>query len=385
MLHYLYTYPETIVDGDGIRFSIYLSGCRHHCRGCHNPESWNPASGHPLTREKIEEFIEAINSNPLLDGITFSGGDPFYSPEDFLPLIKEFSERTGQNIWCYTGSAVLAAPAGTASRETAMHTASRNVMIRLFISLSLSFCPQCFHGLEPGGLCRRINAEQNSQRHRQRKGAQGNPRRRVDGHLEHQPSHQQAAAGAVEDADDAAYSAEHGRLDEELDDDAAPLGTNGPADADLPGPFGDGHQHDVHDADAAHQQADGGDTAQNQGDHAHLLVLLLLPGVLLVHLEAACVGINHSLQKAADAGAGLDHVLAAAGLHDELLRCVAAQHPAGGVGQNDDIVDLAGGCAFTGKAGGIDPHHLKALPVELEHLAHGVRPVGKEVVYHALT
>ena len=103
MLHYLYTYPETIVDGDGIRFSIYLSGCRHHCRGCHNPESWNPASGHPLTREKIEEFIEAINSNPLLDGITFSGGDPFYSPEDFLPLIKEFSERTGQNIWCYTG------------------------------------------------------------------------------------------------------------------------------------------------------------------------------------------------------------------------------------------------------------------------------------------
>lgn len=103
MLHYLYTYPETIVDGDGIRFSIYLSGCSHHCRGCHNPESWNPASGHPLTREKIEEFIEAINSNPLLDGITFSGGDPFYSPEDFLPLIKEFSERTGQNIWCYTG------------------------------------------------------------------------------------------------------------------------------------------------------------------------------------------------------------------------------------------------------------------------------------------
>ena len=169
------------------------------------------------------------------------------------------------------------------------------------------------------------------------------------------------------------------RLDEELDDDAAPLGTNGPADADLPGPFGDGHQHDVHDADAAHQQADGGDTAQNQGDHAHLLVLLLLPGVLLVHLEAACVGINHSLQKAADAGAGLDHVLAAAGLHDELLRCVAAQHPAGGVGQNDDIVDLAGGCAFTGKAGGIDPHHLKALPVELEHLAHGVRGVEEDL------
>lgn len=103
MLHYLFTYPETIVDGDGIRFSIYLAGCSHHCKGCHNPESWNPWAGHPLTPEKAEEFITAINGNPLLDGITFSGGDPFYNPKDFFPLIKEISERTRQNIWCYTG------------------------------------------------------------------------------------------------------------------------------------------------------------------------------------------------------------------------------------------------------------------------------------------
>ncbi|WP_300725514.1 anaerobic ribonucleoside-triphosphate reductase activating protein [uncultured Bacteroides sp.] len=103
MLHYLYTYSETIVDGDGIRFSIYLAGCNHRCKGCHNPGSWNPKAGYPLTREKIEEFIQAINGNPLLDGITFSGGDPFYNPKEFLPLIKEISERTRQNIWCYTG------------------------------------------------------------------------------------------------------------------------------------------------------------------------------------------------------------------------------------------------------------------------------------------
>ena len=102
-MNILYTYPETIVEGEGIRYSIYLAGCEHRCPGCHNPESWNPHAGSELTEERISAIIREINVNPLLDGVTFSGGDPFFHPEAFLLLIERIRRETQQNIWCYTG------------------------------------------------------------------------------------------------------------------------------------------------------------------------------------------------------------------------------------------------------------------------------------------
>lgn len=102
-LRILQIYQETISDGYGIRYAIYFAGCAHRCPGCHNPQSHDPAQGELLTAAWAERICREIRSNPLLDGITLSGGDPLLYPEAMERFLRLLRERTARNIWCYTG------------------------------------------------------------------------------------------------------------------------------------------------------------------------------------------------------------------------------------------------------------------------------------------
>ena len=90
---------ESIVDGPGIRFVVFCQGCPHHCEGCHNEVTHDFSGGFDC---KISKILKAIDENPLLDGVTFSGGEPASQPEGFLTLAKEVKKR-GLNIMMYSG------------------------------------------------------------------------------------------------------------------------------------------------------------------------------------------------------------------------------------------------------------------------------------------
>ena len=91
--------PESFVDGPGIRMTIFTQGCNHHCPGCQNPQTHDFNGGHFI---EIDEILSMIDENPLLDGITFSGGDPMDQAAALVPLAREIKER-GMNLVIFTG------------------------------------------------------------------------------------------------------------------------------------------------------------------------------------------------------------------------------------------------------------------------------------------
>ena len=90
---------DSIVDGPGIRVTVFCQGCPHHCPGCHNPETWEFGCGTPMEEERI---LEIVKSNPLCRGVTFSGGEPFAQAEGYAKLAKLLKEA-GYEVASYSG------------------------------------------------------------------------------------------------------------------------------------------------------------------------------------------------------------------------------------------------------------------------------------------
>ncbi len=90
---------DSIVDGEGIRSVIWFQGCPHHCKECHNPETWDFDSGVEVSIDDIKKQIDELEFQA---GVTFSGGDPMSQIEALVELAKYVKEK-GMNVWCYTG------------------------------------------------------------------------------------------------------------------------------------------------------------------------------------------------------------------------------------------------------------------------------------------
>ena len=90
---------DSIVDGPGIRTTIFSQGCPHHCKGCHNPETWTFGCG---TQVPVEAIVDIVKSNPLCRGVTFSGGEPFSQAAGFAKLAKLLKEK-GYEVASYSG------------------------------------------------------------------------------------------------------------------------------------------------------------------------------------------------------------------------------------------------------------------------------------------
>ncbi|WP_294909148.1 anaerobic ribonucleoside-triphosphate reductase activating protein [uncultured Ruminococcus sp.] len=94
-----------IANGEGVRVSLFVSGCTHHCKNCFNPETWSFEYGKPFTKETEDYIIECLSPD-YIDGLSLLGGEPFepQNQEVLLPFLRRVkNELPHKTIWCYTG------------------------------------------------------------------------------------------------------------------------------------------------------------------------------------------------------------------------------------------------------------------------------------------
>lgn len=90
--------PASLVNGEGVRLVVFLQGCGHHCPGCQNPDTWDFHGG--VETDVYDIATRYLKRANLLDGITLSGGDPFYQQEECIALLDLLPDV---NVWIYTG------------------------------------------------------------------------------------------------------------------------------------------------------------------------------------------------------------------------------------------------------------------------------------------
>lgn len=88
----------SLVNGEGIRYVIFTQGCAHRCEGCQNPDTWDLKGGYDVDVSDLA--MDILNRRKHLDGITLSGGDPFYQQDECCRLLQMLP---GMNVWIYTG------------------------------------------------------------------------------------------------------------------------------------------------------------------------------------------------------------------------------------------------------------------------------------------
>lgn len=93
-----------VANGPGLRVTLFVSGCTHHCKGCFQPETWNFENGEPFTEDNQSYIIEKSQSK-YIAGLTLLGGDPLDNVDGILPLLKKYRETFGntKTIWLWTG------------------------------------------------------------------------------------------------------------------------------------------------------------------------------------------------------------------------------------------------------------------------------------------
>lgn len=104
-MNYSEYYSFDTTNGDGVRCTLFISGCSHHCEGCFNKETWKFSAGEHFTQQMQDQVIKDL-SNPYIDGLSLLGGDPLHprNAAELLPFLQRVKkELPDKSIWCWTG------------------------------------------------------------------------------------------------------------------------------------------------------------------------------------------------------------------------------------------------------------------------------------------